>query len=80
MKFTFQQAKIDVNRHRNDTKPLCLNALLIEILLQHQRVDPTTFHFLPTDDGSTAAGAITKSSDIPNAEAHIKCWEQLPHA
>jgi hypothetical protein len=68
-KFKFQ-AKIDVNRDRNDKTPLRLKALLIELLIQHQKVDPT-FHFLPTEDGSTAS-AITKANEIPNSEEQIK--------
>jgi hypothetical protein len=68
-KFKYQ-AKIDVNRDRNDKTPLRLKALLIELLIQHQNVDPT-FHFLPTEDGSTAS-AITKANEIPNTEEQMK--------
>jgi hypothetical protein len=68
-KFTFQ-AKIDINRNRSETKPLLLNARLIEVLIQHQRVDPT-FHFLPTEKGFNS-GAIMMASDIPNTEEKIK--------
>jgi len=67
--FTFQ-AKIDVNRKRDDKTPLRIKALLVALLIQHQRVDPT-FHFLPNDDKSTA-GAITKANEIPNTESKIK--------
>jgi hypothetical protein len=65
-KFTFQ-AKIDVNRNRSNKQPFRIKALLIEILLQHQRVDPT-FHVLPTEEGSSTAGVITTASDVPNNE------------
>jgi hypothetical protein len=71
-KFVFQ-AKIDVNRPRTETRPLRLKALLIALLIHHQSVDPT-FHFLPTEDRSTA-GAITKASDIiPNTKEHMKAY------
>jgi hypothetical protein len=64
------QAKIDVIRNRNDDQPLPIKALMIDILLQHQRVDPT-FHFLPTEDGSNA-GVLTTASDIPNNDTEMK--------
>jgi hypothetical protein len=60
------QAKIEVTRNRSDNTPLRLKALLIELLLQHQHVDPT-FHLLPHDD-ETTSGAITKANEIPNSE------------
>jgi hypothetical protein len=50
---------------------------LIEILLQHQRVDPT-FHFLPTEEGSTA-GAITMAGDGPKSEANIMKYVKEMH-
>ena len=68
-KFKFQ-AKIDVNRERSDNTPLRIKAILIKLLVEHQKVDPT-FHLLPTEDGSTAS-AITKATDIPNSEEKIK--------
>jgi DNA-binding FrmR family transcriptional regulator len=68
-KFKFQ-AKIDVNRERNDNTPLRIKAILIKLLAEHQKVDPT-FHLLPTEDGSTAS-AITKVTEIPNSEEKIK--------
>jgi hypothetical protein len=64
------QAKIDVIRNRSDNQPLPIKALMIDILLQHQRVDPT-FHFLPTEDGSNA-GVLTTASDIPNNDSEMK--------
>jgi hypothetical protein len=64
-------AKIDVSRNCGDKQPLCtINALLTEIMLQHQHVDPT-FQFFPTEEGSTA-GAITTASDIPTNKAEMK--------
>jgi hypothetical protein len=57
--------------------PLRLKALLIELLTQHQKVDPT-FHLLPTDDKSTA-GAITKATEIPNNEEMIKQYVKEMH-
>ena len=68
-KFKFQ-AKIDVNRERSDNTPLRIKAILIKLLVEHQKVDPT-FHLLPTEDGSTAS-AITKATEIPNSEEKIK--------
>jgi hypothetical protein len=65
-KFNYQ-AKIDVNRNHSNNTPLRLKALLTELLLKHQLVDPA-FQFLPTEEGPHA-GAITKASDIPNSEA-----------
>jgi hypothetical protein len=64
------QAKIDVIRNRSDTQPLPIKALMIDILLPHQCVDPT-FHFLPTEDGSTAR-VLTTASDIPNNDVEMK--------
>jgi hypothetical protein len=63
-------AKINANRRRTDNTPFYLKALLVALLVEHQKVD-NTFHFLPTDDNSTA-GAIIKASNIPNDEANIK--------
>ena len=60
------RAKIEAKHNRNETHPFQIKSLLIELLVQHQRVDPT-FHLLPTEDGSTR-GAITKAYDIPNTE------------
>ena len=68
-KFVFQ-AKIEANRNRNETTPFQLKSLLIELIVQHQRVDPT-FHLLPTEEGSTA-GAITKASELPNDSRRMK--------
>jgi hypothetical protein len=68
-KFKFQ-AKINVNHERNDNTPLRIKAILIKLLVKHQKVDPT-FHLLPTEDGSTAS-AITKATHIPNSEEKIK--------
>jgi hypothetical protein len=67
--FTFQ-AKIDANCHRTDNTPFHLKALLVALLVEHQKVD-NTFHFLPTNDNSTTS-AIVKASNIPNDEANIK--------
>jgi hypothetical protein len=50
--------------------PFYLKALLVTLLVKHQKVD-NTFHFLPTNDNSTTS-AITKANDIPNDEANIK--------
>jgi hypothetical protein len=51
------QAKIDVNRNRNDKTPLRVRALLVKLIIQHQRVD-STFHFLPTMADSMS-GAVS---------------------
>jgi hypothetical protein len=76
-KFVFQ-AKIEANRNRNATHPFQIKSLLIvELLVQHQRVDHT-FHFLPTADGSTK-GAITKAQDIPNTEKGMKEYVKEMH-
>jgi hypothetical protein len=74
--FTFQ-AKIDANRRRTDNTPFHLKALLVALLVEHQKVDDT-FHFLPTDGNSTA-GAIVKASDIPNDEVNIKKYVKEMH-
>jgi hypothetical protein len=76
MKFVFQ-AKVEANRFRNEKFPFQLKSLLIELIVQHQRVDPT-FHLLPTEDGSTA-GAITKASDLPNTEQRMKEYVKEMH-
>ena len=75
-KFVFQ-AKIEANRNRNETIPLQLKSLLIELIVQHQRVDPT-FHLLPTEEGSTA-GAITKAAELPNDERRMKEYVKERH-
>ena len=75
-KFVFQ-AKIEVNRNRNETIPFQLKSLLIELIVQHQRVDPT-FHLLPTEEGSTA-GAITKASELPTEARRMKEYVKERH-
>jgi hypothetical protein len=74
--FTFQ-AKIDANRRRTDNTPFHLKALLVALLVQHQKVDES-FHFLPTNANSTA-GALVKASDIPNDEVNIKKYVKEMH-
>jgi hypothetical protein len=74
--FTFQ-AKIDANRRRTDNTPFHLKALLVALLVQHQKVGES-FHFLPTDANSMA-GALVKVSDIPNDEVNIKKYVKEMH-
>ena len=75
-KFVFQ-AKVEVNRNRNDRNSFQLKSLLIAFLVQYQRVDPT-LHLLPTEEGSTK-GAITKACDLPNTEHGMKDYIKEMH-
>jgi hypothetical protein len=75
-KFVFQ-AKIEAIRYRHETSPFNLKPSLIELLVKHQRLDPT-FHLLPTEEGSTA-GAITKAADLPNTERRMKEYVKEKH-
>jgi hypothetical protein len=59
-------------------KTLRIKPLLIDLLLQHQRVKPTFLHLLPIEDGSPA-GAITKGNEIPNSEEKIKNYVKAMH-
>jgi hypothetical protein len=56
---------------------LSSQALLVALLIQHQKVDES-FNFLPTDGNSTA-GAIIKAIDIPNDEVNIKKYVKEMH-
>jgi hypothetical protein len=74
--FVFQ-AKVEVNRNKNESHRFQLKSLLIALLVQYQRVDPT-FHLLPTEEGSTK-GAIAKAQDIPNTEKGMKAYVKEMH-